>query len=64
MGASCSNLGKHEFSWGKGLCEYLNIRIIYHYAKNQKKLPIPEKNSDLTDGRTNGQTDGQTTMTL
>ena len=34
----CLNLGKNEFSWKKGLRQFLNILIIYHSAKNQKKL--------------------------
>ena len=33
-----SNLGKGKFPWKKGLCQFLNIPIIYHRAKNQKKL--------------------------
>ena len=28
----------NEFSWKKGLCQFFNIRIIYHCAKNQKNL--------------------------
>ena len=34
----CSNLGKNEFSWKKGLRQFFNIQIIYHCAKNQKNL--------------------------
>ena len=34
----CPNLGKYEFSWMKGLTQILNISIIYHHEKNQKKL--------------------------
>ena len=30
----CPNLDKNEFSWKKGLSEYLNILTIYHCAKN------------------------------
>ena len=26
----CQNLGKNEFSWKKGLCQFLDIPIIYH----------------------------------
>ena len=26
------------FSWKKGLCQFLNVPIIYHLAKNQKKI--------------------------
>ena len=29
---------KMKFSWKKGLCQFFNIRIIYHCAKNQKNL--------------------------
>ena len=32
------NLGKNEFSWKKGLCQFKNISIIYYCAKNQIKL--------------------------
>ena len=32
------NLDKNEFSRKKGLCQFFDIRIIYHRAKNQKKL--------------------------
>ena len=46
-------LGKNEFSWIKGLCQFLDIPIIYHRTKNQKKLMRPF----LTDGRTDGRTD-------
>ena len=31
------NLVDNEVSWKKGLCQFLNIPIIYHHAKNQKK---------------------------
>ena len=34
----CPNLDKNEFFWKKGLCQVLNIPIIYHHAKNQKKI--------------------------
>ena len=33
-----SNLGKDKFSWKEGLCQFLNIPVIYRRAKNQKKL--------------------------
>ena len=33
-----NNLGKNKFSWKKGLCQFLNIRIIYRCAKNQLNL--------------------------
>ena len=32
------NFGKNVFSRKKELCQFLNISIIYHFAKNQKKL--------------------------
>ena len=58
LGPFCPNFGKNEFSWKKKLCQLLNIPTIYNRAKNQKKLmSIPEKNSSLTDGQTDGQTD-------
>ena len=56
----CPNLGKNEFSWKKGLCQFLDIPIIYHRAKNQKKNVEPflrKKPNWRTDGRTSGQTD-------
>ena len=34
----CSNLDKNEFSFKRGLCQILNIPIIYHHVKNQKKI--------------------------
>ena len=38
LGPFLPNLGKNEISWEKGLCQFLNIPIIHHHAKNQKKL--------------------------
>ena len=38
LGTFCPSLGKNEFSWKKGLCQFLDISIIYHRAKNQKIL--------------------------
>ena len=32
------NFGWTKLSWKKGLCQFFHIRIIYHYAKNQKNL--------------------------
>ena len=29
---------KNEFSWKKRLCQFLNIPIIYHHSKNEKKI--------------------------
>ena len=31
------NLGKNQFSWKKWLCQFLNIPIIYHRAKNSQR---------------------------
>ena len=39
FGAVFAQIGaKNEFSSKKGLCQFFNIRITYHCAKNQKKL--------------------------
>ena len=38
LGPFFQDLGKNEFSWKKGLCQFLNIPIIYHHAENQKKI--------------------------
>ena len=38
LGPFCQNLGKNEFSWKKGLCQFVDIPIIYHCNNNQKKL--------------------------
>ena len=48
----CPNLGKIEFFWEKGLCQFLNIPIIYHRAKNQKKLMSHSWEKCRTDGQT------------
>ena len=34
-GPFCQNLGKNEFFLKKWLCQFFNIRIMYHHAKNQ-----------------------------
>ena len=64
LGPFCANLNKNKFSWKKRFCQgsiLLNIPIIYHRAKNQKKLMShSEKNAELT----NGQTGRQTTVIL
>ena len=53
FGTSLDTLGKNEFSWEKGLCQFLDIPIIYHRAKNQKNYSaISEKNAELMDGQT------------
>ena len=62
LGPVCPNVDKQEFSWKKVLCKFLDIPIIYHYAKNQKK-PFRHLRKTLkprTDGRTDGRTDRQT----
>ena len=38
LGRFGPNLVKNEFSWKRGLSQFLNIPIIYHYVKNQRKL--------------------------
>ena len=53
----CPNLGKNEFYWKKGLCQFLNIPIIYHRAKNFKKLIIHSREKCQTEEQTDGQTD-------
>ena len=58
LGPFYSNLGKNEFSWKKGALSVWNIPIIYHRAKNQKKLwPIPENAEWLTDRLADRQTE-------
>ena len=59
LGTFCPNLGKIEFSCKKRLCQFLNITIIYHRAKNQKKLISHSCEKCLTDSGTDRQTDGQ-----
>ena len=51
---------KFRFSWKKKLCKFLSIPIIYHRAKNQKKLTTYSREKRRTDGRTNGQKVRQT----
>ena len=41
LGPIWSILGKNKFSWKTRLCQFLNIPIIYHHAKNQKKTNEP-----------------------
>ena len=55
----CPTLGKNEFSWKKGLCQFLDIPIVYHRAKNKKKLFSFFREKCQTDGWTEGQTDRQ-----
>ena len=40
-GKFCPNFGKNEFSWKKGLCQFLNIPITYHGAKKSEKTDNP-----------------------
>ena len=51
------NLGKMNFSGKKSFCWFLNIQIIYHHAKNEKKLIT----NSWEKCQTNGQTDRQAT---
>ena len=40
---------KSIFQERKGLCQFLNIPIIYHHSKNRKsQRPIPEENAEQT----------------
>ena len=59
LGPFCANLGENEFSWKKELCQFLNILIIYHRSKNQKKIMSHSWEKCRTDGGidTDGQTD-------
>ena len=49
--------GKKEFSWRKGLFQFLNISLIYHRAKNQKETNAISLEKCQTDKRTDKQTD-------
>ena len=49
--------GQKLFAWKKGLCHVLNIPIIYHYGKNQKKLMSYSWEKCQTDGTTDKRTD-------
>ena len=64
---------KFEFSWKKGLCQFLNIPIIYHHVKRSEKTnepllkKMPNWQTDRqrqidrqTDRQTDKQTDRQT----
>ena len=57
LDAFCPKLGKNEFSWENRLCQFLKIPIIYHHAKNQKKLMSHSSEKYRTDRRTDRQTD-------
>ena len=51
--------GQNEFFWKNGFCRFLNIQIIYHHAKNEKKLITDSWEKCRTDGQTNRQEDRQ-----
>ena len=55
LGPFYPNLGKNEFSWKKELCQFLDIPIIYHCVKNQKKLFSNFWGKHQTDGQTDRQ---------
>ena len=50
-----SNLVRNKFSWKRGLCQFLNISIISHYVKNQKKIMGHSSEKCWTDGWTDRQ---------
>ena len=58
LGPFDPNLAKNELSWKASLCQFSNILIIYHFAKNQKKLisHFWEKFQMEFDRQTDGQT--------
>ena len=60
MGLFSPNLKENEFCWSKGLCQFLNIPVIYDGAKNYKQLTT----HSWVNRRTDGQTDRQTTGIL
>ena len=41
LGPLCPNLRKKIFSWKKGLCQFLNIPIMYHCEKESEKNDEP-----------------------
>ena len=53
LGPFCSDSVKNEFSWKRGLFQFLNIPIIYHHVENQKKLMSHSWDKCWTDGWTN-----------
>ena len=55
LGSFCSNLLKNEFSWRRGLCQFLNIPTTCQKS---------EKTNELFLRKMDGQTDGQTTVIL
>ena len=60
LGLFCPNLGKYEFSWKIGPCQFLELQLCTILQKIRKNYwPIPEKNAELTDWQTDRQTDRQ-----
>ena len=57
MSLFCTNPVKKEFSWKNGLCQFLNISTIYHYAKKSEKTHDPFMRKCRTDRQTERQTD-------
>ena len=56
------DLPTFELKWillDKGLCLFLNIPVIYHHVKNQKKIISYSWEKRWTDGQTDKQTDRQ-----
>ena len=45
----CPNLGKYEFSWKKGLCQFSPILVPYLHAKNQKICRLSLARTAVTD---------------
>ena len=61
LGLFCPNSGKNDFSWKKGLWQFLDIPIVYHRAK---KLSSHFLEKHQTNGRTDRETDGQISVIL
>ena len=57
LGLFYPNLGGKKFSWKKGPCQFLNIPVIYHRMKNQKKLMSHFSEKCQTDRQADGQTE-------
>ena len=57
----CSNFGKNEFSWKKGLCQFLNISIIIvslcQKSEKTNKSFLKKILNCLTDRQTDRETD-------
>ena len=56
LGPFCPTSVKNKFSWTNGLCQFLDIPIIYQRAYNHEKLLSHFLKKRRTDGRTEGQT--------